>query len=233
MKLACLLLLLALWDSTLPDGVTDVREPIDVPAGKIVRGSGRVSILRFHGDTGFFALNFQSITPQTGGGVENLTIELASKGSGGIRAVECSEMSVRNVLIKPQKNARLGGTGILIDGKRKGSGFCRFDSVTVFQCDTGMLLDTTEYPGAWCNRHSLTAVRFWNCGLGIDFAASCTNDIRATFETCDQPMKFRRLSSRNTVWLVEENCKQATEMEYGAIENVLSGVFSGYVKQPK
>ena len=216
-----------------PAGVTDIREPRDIPAGEIVRGVGRQTILRYHGDADTYCLNFQSITPQTGGGVENLTIELATKGSGGIKLTECTEAAIRNVLVKPQKNGRTGGTGICFDGKNKGSGFCRCDAVTVMQCDTGLVLDTSEYIGAWCNRHSMTAMRFYGCGLGVDFIASCTNDIRATFETCDQPMKFRRLSSRNTVWLVEENCKQATEMEYGAIENSLSGIFSGYVRQPK
>ena len=221
------------WSNPLPEGVTEIRSPIHVPPGKTIRGRGRTSILRSFVPAGSFAINFEGTQPFTGGGATDLTVEVATKGAGGIRAIECHSLLLSNLLIRSVKvPVRQASVGILLDGRSAGSSYCRLDFIDVFLCETGLQLDTTVNPIAFSNRHSMTGLRFWQCALGIDFAASSTNWIQVATESCDRPMRFKMRSRRNFIHLIDEQSKLPITIEAGAVGNELSGIYKTPVNVP-
>lgn len=218
-----------LWDSILPPGTIDIHEPIVVPPGESIRGSGRKTILRSSVPAGEFALKFEGVRPQTGGEVRDLTIDIVTPRSGGISAVECQSVRLSNLLIKSAKNpVRLGSDGIKIDGKRNGSAYCRIDFVDIFLCDVGVLLDTTDGLVAFSNRHTITALRCWQCGVGVSLAAASTNWIQAAFESCDKALHCGWKSARNYAYVVEEKSQERMTIGLSPSGNVVDGIHGGY-----
>lgn len=224
-----------LWERILPPGTIEIETSVNVPSSEIVRGSGRgKTFLRSTVPNGEFALNWEGTSPY-GGGCEDLTIVIVTPGSGGIRASGCQSLLIRNVLIRSAKNPiRQGGVGILLDSGRKGSAYCRLDFVDVFLCDVGLQLKTSVAGPSWSNRHTITALRCWQCGIGLDLDSSATNTIvGASFESCDQSVRFGARSHRNLLSMVEEKNKAPITLEYGANGNQVNGIHAGYVYLPK
>jgi hypothetical protein len=210
-----------IWKFQIPPGVWELREPIHVPKGQRVIGSGRANtFLKSYLPAGVALLNYKDCERGHGGLVQDLSIHIVHEGSHGIELVDCKAVRIQNVLIRYARNIRLGGDGLRIIGHRSLSAYCHIDQLDVMLCNNGVWLDTVVDGTPICNRHKFISPIFWNCGIGIRYAASCTNEISGgRFESCDRPMYFSKRSHRNVFDLIEENCKQKVYVEVGATDN--------------
>lgn len=178
-----------------------IDETIRLQGNQKIFGLTRGSLLLSYVKPLDYAILVENVKFGDNASIENIKIDIFTKGSGGIKIFESRNVILSNLSISGNK---IASTGITIDGGNdSGSAWNQINTYTIYNCKIGIEL-TSSTSKNWCNRNNIDFGVVQSCETGVKLNKANTNRILTNPQGCKTGFDLQN-SHYNVIESFEEN----------------------------
>lgn len=197
-----------------------VKKTIQLKPFQSIYGANRGSVIKSHVPSGDFTIVASDIGFLEDASVNNITIDIKSKGANGINILRSRNVFIDNICIKGNKNAAIG---IQIDGGvEKGSAWNQIDKYTITRCEIGLQL-TSNTPKNFCNRNYIGYGIIQSCNTGVRMFRANTNTLFANTQACPTGFLLEKSKSNRINTFIENSKIHSIKTIGNSNNNVITG----------